>query len=227
MKWVQRGSLRIVIGGLFVVAMVSPFGDYLDTSLTLHMVLQHAFYLAAGFLLASGMDMFVLAGSANSTTISKAYASLLRVNAAYNKRGLLTFFASGILVAYWHLPANFDAAVLNEGIHITMHLTFLLVGSLIFVGSKLLTWRVRTFLLLVPSKAMGIFGAYLLFSASYVYQVYPASQQTESGFAMVVMMLGMDLTLVPYWLYKYFQPTTKPGLSVPVGPAERKLKYES
>ncbi len=156
----------------------------------------------------------VLAGSAVSSTVSREYAALLRINAAYNKKGLLTFLIAGVLVAFWHLPANFDAAVLNEGIHIQMHMTFLLVGSLIYAGSKLLTWRVRTFLVLIPSKAMGIFGAYLMFTTGYVYAVYPAWQQTECGLAMVVMMLGMDLTLVPYWLYKYFQKASAPVLQV-------------
>ncbi len=215
MKWVQRGLFRILLGVFLVLAMLTSFGDYLDTTLTLHMVVQHAFYLAAGFLLASGADMLVLAGTPLSSIVSSTYAGLLRINALYNKKGLLTFFAAGFLVAYWHLPVNFDAAVLSEPVHVTMHTTFMLVGSLIFVGSKLFTWRVRTFLLLVPSKAMGIFGAYLMFTTGYVYSVYPASQQTECGLAMVVMMLGMDLTLVPYWLYKYFQPVQKPTLQVP------------
>ncbi len=215
MKWVQRGLFRILLGVFLVLAMLTSFGDYLDTTLTLHMVVQHAFYLAAGFLLTSGADMLVLTGTAVSSTVSSAYAGLLRINATYNKKGLLTFFAAGFLVAYWHLPVNFDAAVLNEGAHVMMHTTFMLVGSLIFVGSKLFTWRVRTFLLLVPSKAMGIFGAYLMFTTGYVYPVYPASQQTECGLAMVAMMLGMDLTLVPYWLYRYFQPVQKPTLQVP------------
>jgi hypothetical protein len=31
---------------------------------------------------------------------------------------------------------------------------------------------------------------------------------------MVVMMLGMDLTLVPYWLYGYFQAAPAPPLHV-------------
>lgn len=186
----------------------------MDTTLTLHMIVQHVFYLAAGFVLTSGADMLVLAGSAISSTVSRTYAALLRINAAYNKKGLLTFLIAGVLVAFWHLPANFDAAVLNEGIHIQMHMTFLLVGSLIYAGSKLLTWRVRTFLVLIPSKAMGIFGAYLMFTAGYVYAVYPVWQQAECGLAMVVMMLGMDLTLVPYWLYKYFQKAPAPVLQV-------------
>ncbi len=215
MTWVQRGLFRILIGVFLVLAMLTSFGHSLDTTLTLHMVVQHAFYLAAGFLLSSGVDLLVLTGTAISSTVSTTYTGLLRINATYNKKGLLTFLAAGLLVAYWHLPANFDAAFLNESVHVMMHMTFLLVGSLIFVGSKLFTWRVRTFLMLVPSKAMGIFGAYLMFTTTYVYSVYPASQQTECGLAMVAMMLGMDLTLVPYWLYKYFQPAPKPALPVP------------
>jgi len=67
-----------------------------------------------------------------------------------------------------------------------------------------LTGRMRHVLLLAPGKAMGIFGAFLLFTSLYVYPVYPSPEQTEAGLVMVVMMLLMDLTIVPYWLYKYF-----------------------
>lgn len=212
MNWVQRGLIRLLLALLLILLMLTSFGDYLDTTLTLHMILQHAFYLVGGLLLASGTDMLVIAGSAISKKVSRGYSFLLRINATYNKRALLTFLTSGLLVAYWHIPANFDAAVLNEGIHIQMHITFLIVGGLIFIGSKLFTWRVRTFLLLIPSKAMGIFGAFLMFTSGWVYSVYPQWQQAECGLAMVVMMLAMDLTLVPYWLYRYFQSAPKSHL---------------
>lgn len=137
--WVKRGLLRILLGLFLVFAMLTPFGDYLDTSLTLHMIVQHAFYLVGAFLITAGVDMLVLAWSGVSSTASRAYAALLRINAKYNKKGLVTFFIAGLLVLYWHLPANFDAAVLDEGIHILMHTTFMVVGSLLFVGSKLFT----------------------------------------------------------------------------------------
>jgi hypothetical protein len=68
----------------------------------------------------------------------------------------------------------------------------------------MLTGRMRYVLLLVPGKAIGMFGAFLLFTPMYVYQVYPAFQQVEAGLVMVVIMLVMDLTIVPYWLYNYF-----------------------
>jgi cytochrome c oxidase assembly factor CtaG len=128
----------------------------------------------------------------------------MKFNVGLNPRGVTTFILAALLTAYWHIPAIFDAAVLNDNIHIIMHFTFTIVGGLLFIGSGLLTGRMRHVLLLVPGKAMGIFGAFLLFTTLYVYPVYPIPEQAEAGLVMVVMMLVMDLTIVPYWLYRYF-----------------------
>jgi cytochrome c oxidase assembly factor CtaG len=185
--------------------MLTPFGESLDSTLTLHMVVQHFFYLAGGFLIASGADLLILGGSKFSRRLTSIYSALMKVNASINKRGLVTFVIAALLTAYWHVPAIFDAAVLNDSIHIMMHFTFTVVGGLLFIGAGLLTGRMRHVLLLVPGKAMGIFGAFLLFTMMYVYPVYPKPEQAEAGLVMVVMMLVMDLTIVPYWLYKYFQ----------------------
>jgi hypothetical protein len=38
----------------------------------------------------------------------------------------------------------------------------------------------------------------------YIYSVYPASEQVEAGVAMEVVMLILDLTVLPLWLYNYF-----------------------
>lgn len=168
------------------------------------MTVQHFFYLAGGFLLASGIDLIVLGSSKFSKPLTRFYSKLLRVNASVNRHGLITFLIAGILTAYWHIPANFDAAVLNSSVHILMHFTFTVVGGLLFMGAGLMTGRMRHILLIAPGKAMGVFGAFLLFTTLYVYPVYPSSQQTEAGLVMVVMMLLMDMIIVPYWLYKYF-----------------------
>jgi hypothetical protein len=61
-----------------------------------------------------------------------------------------------LLAAFWHIPANFDAAVIDGNIHIVMHVTFTSVGILLFVGAGMLTGRMRHVLVLVPGKAMGI-----------------------------------------------------------------------
>jgi cytochrome c oxidase assembly factor CtaG len=201
---VKHGFLRILLGVLLILSMLTPFGESLDSTLTLHMVVQHFFYLAGGFMLASGADLLILGWSKFSETVTTAYTALMRANVHFNRRGLVTFVLAAALTTYWHIPANFDAAVLNENVHILMHFTFTLVGGLLFIGAGLLTGRMRHILLLVPGKAMGLFGAFLLFTSAYVYPVYPSPEQPEAGLVMVVMMLVMDLTIVPYWLYRYF-----------------------
>ena len=210
MGTIKKGIFRTSLGILFIVSVLTPFGESLDSTLTLHMIVQHFFYLAGGFLLASGADLLILGSTKFSRPLTSIYSTLMKANVSVNKRGLVTFVIAGLLAAYWHIPANFNAAVLDDNIHIMMHFTFTVVGSLMFVGAGLLTGRMRHVLLLVPGKAMGIFGAFLMFTTLYVYPVYPAPEQTEAGLVMVVMMLVMDLTIVPYWLYKYFgkQPPT-------------------
>jgi hypothetical protein len=51
---------------------------------------------------------------------------------------------------------------------------------------------------------LGAFGVFLLITQSYLYSVYPFSEQSEAGLVFVVMMLLMDSTIVPLWLYNYF-----------------------
>lgn len=201
---VKSGIIKVCLGAFCILSMLTPFGHSLDSTLTLHMTIQHFFYIAGGFLLASGVDLLVLGGSKFSKRLTRVYSELMKVNASFNRRGLVAFAVAGLLTAYWHIPANFDAAVIDNDIHVIMHVTFSFVGTLLFIGAGMLTGRMRHVLLLVPGKAMGLFGAFLLFTPMYVYQVYPASQQTETGVVMVVMMLVMDLTIVPYWLYNYF-----------------------
>lgn len=46
------------------------------------------------------------------------------------------FILSAGVIVFWHLPASWDAAVLNPFIHVVEHLSFLLVG--LFAGSWLL-----------------------------------------------------------------------------------------
>lgn len=201
---IVRGIFRALLGLLLIMAMLTPWGESLDSSLTLHMVVQHAFYLAGGFLIAAGADLLILGSSKFSRAVISTYSKLMRANVRLNKRGLVSFLIAALLAVYWHIPSNFNAAVLNENVHVLMHLTFTVIGGLLFIGSGLLTGRMRHVLLLLPGKAMGIFGAFLLFTTWYVYPVYPLAEQSETGLVMVVMMLVMDLTIVPYWLYKYF-----------------------
>ncbi len=176
----------------------------MGSRLILHMVSEHFVFIAAGCLFAYGIDSLTLVASRLSKKVLEGYNFYLKINFILNKRGITTFAAAAFLTAYWYLPANFDAALLSESVHIEMHFTFLLVGGLVYAGSKMLTKSMKQIAPVIISKAMGLSGTFLLLTPAYLYSVYPSSEQAEAGVVMLVMMLLMDVSILPVWLYNYF-----------------------
>jgi len=169
---IRQGVAAILAAMPSLILMLASFGDYLDSTLALHIVVQHLIFLVGGYLFANGLDIVILSASRSSTRVTRVYMQLLRANFLLNRRGLI------------------------------------LVGGLVFTSSKLLTQRTRHFVVLLPEKAMGIFGAFLLFTSEHVYEVYQVVEQATIGLIMVVMMLVMDPTILPYWFYAYFGKKT-------------------
>jgi hypothetical protein len=97
---VKRGLLPILLRPILILSMLTPFSESLDSTLTLHIVVQHVFYLAGGFMLASGADLLVLGWSKFSETVTSAYTALMRANVHFNRHGLLTFALAAALTAY-------------------------------------------------------------------------------------------------------------------------------
>lgn len=169
------------------------------------MNMAHGFlYIAAGFLISYGVDSLIFVASAFHRKVAEMYRHLLTANSVLNKWGIAAFVTASLLTAYWYLPANFDAAVLSVMVHFEMHVTLFGVGCLVFGGSRGLTRRARQLAPIVLGKAMGLYGAILLLTPTYIYSVYPAPQQAEAGVVMEVLMLVLDLTVLPIWLYNYF-----------------------
>jgi cytochrome c oxidase assembly factor CtaG len=204
-----RGAVTIGTGIILLLVTFTTIGQYLESDLGLHMVIQHFLYAVAGFLVAYGIDYVVMATSRMYYCISQACLIFLRWNSTFNKRGIVAFVAAVLLTVYWYLPSNFDAAVLNKQIHFTMHITLLIVGAFIFVGAKTLNARVRNIAPIIVGKAMGFLGMFLLVTPSNVYSTYPVAEQSLAGLVLVVLMLVMDFTIVPVWLYNYFGSKAK------------------
>ena len=203
-RLITKGLLAVASGFALILILLSPIGELLESTLALHMVVDHNLFMICGILLTYGFDTLLLADSKVSSAAAGCYRTLLSVNARYNKRGLLGVGVAAALAIYWHLPGNFDAAVLNESIHLQMHLSFVLVGSLLFLGYKLLTRKMRGWLIVGVCKPMEIFGAYLLVTPTILYTVYPAADQAIAGAAMVFMCLAVDATIFTNWLCTMF-----------------------
>jgi cytochrome c oxidase assembly factor CtaG len=201
--WLLRSVFAISTASVIIFSVITPLGAYLETTLTLN--IAHSYlYAAAGFLVSYGLESLAFVASVFQKRVAEVYRHLLTMNSVLNKWGIAAFVTASLLTAYWYLPANLGAAVRSMTVHFEMHVTLFIVGGLVFVGSRGLTKRARQLAPIILGKAMGLYGGILLLTPSVIYSVYPAPQQSETGVIMEVLMLVLDLTVLPIWLYKYF-----------------------
>jgi len=74
MPQIRLGLVAIATGLIMLGSMLSPLGELLEGTLVTHMIVQHFFFLAAGVLLAYGIDSSLLVASRLSTKASWAHA---------------------------------------------------------------------------------------------------------------------------------------------------------
>jgi cytochrome c oxidase assembly factor CtaG len=196
--------VAIVAGSIMLLSTLSPLGEVLQRALITQMVVQCFFFVVAGYLLACGIDSLILVVSQFSNKASRAYALMRRANSAVNKYGLLTLASAVSLVGFWYTPARFDAAVMSVNLLHQMQTTLLVAGGLIFVGSQLLNKKLKLFAPVIVGKAMGLYGTFLLLTPFTVYAAYPVHEQADAGVALLIIMMGLDFTILPIWLYNYF-----------------------
>jgi len=129
---------------------------------------------------------------------------------------LVPLSSAAILIGYWYLPAQLSAAAGSVEVGVEMQLAFLFAGALIFVGAAFLSRRLKLITLVVVGKALGLYGMFLLLIPTAVYRTYPAYEQAYAGTALVFLMLTLDFTIMPLWLYNYFAkaPGTHPSITL-------------
>jgi plastocyanin len=159
-----------------LVTGLPPFDDATEVDLTLHM-LQHVLIIVAGVLI--------------------AYPHLGRRLIREGKGGPIpgvALLASAALIVFWHLPGPWDSAVLDPGVHVIEHLSFLLVGLL--AGSWLLLLTDSGKIGALMAAFFGHMGyAVVLISPwnAQVYDLYTLSNQVILGW--VLLLTGPSLVI--------------------------------
>lgn len=202
-----RAFAALLLSGVLILSLFPPLEliDYVYWIFALgfrvapevFIMFSDLLLLFAGFLLAYSLGKFL-------STRSLMPELFHRVNS----RGIPSLIAAVLIIVYWHVPFVLDSALLNFRLHVIMHFSLLMAGSLIFLGAVLLTDRTRKIMSILGCKAMGIFGVFLLVTSgsgySSFYSVYPLNQQAQLGLSMMIMMFIFEGFLIPYWLYQYF-----------------------
>jgi len=204
MPRIRLGLVAIAAGFIMLGSMLTPLGELLESSLVTTMM-QHFLFFAVGVLFGYGVESSMLVASRLSSKVSRVRALLGKVNLTVNKWGLFTFLAAAVLIAFWYTPAQFDEATLIAYVHVEMDVTMIFAGGLVFVGCRFLSKRMKLIAPIVAGKLMGLYGSFLLLTPVTLYATYPIYEQAEAGVVMMFLMLGLDFTLVPIWLYCYFR----------------------
>jgi cytochrome c oxidase assembly factor CtaG len=202
--------LALLLSWILILSLFPPleFIDYVYWAFALgfsiapevFIMLSDLLLLLAGYLLSYSLTGFLFTRPRKLDVLD----SFSRMN----RGGIPSLIAAALIIVYWHVPTVLDAALLNFELHVIMHFSLLVAGSLIFLGANLLADRTRKIMSILGCKAMGIFGVFLLVTSGTgygrFYSVYPISQQAQLGLSMMIMMFVFEGFLVPYWLYQYF-----------------------
>ncbi len=185
---------------LFVLsAGLPPFDDATEVDLTLHM-LQHVLMILSGVLV--------------------AYPHLGRRLVKGGKGGAypaVALAAASVLIIFWHLPGPWDEAVINPGVHVVEHFSFLLVG--LMAGS----WM----LLLSDSGKIGALMAAFFGHMAYavvlispwnaqVYALYSLADQVVLGWVLLLtgptLVVGVAYVIArnPDWLGGFSNQAGRP-----------------
>ena len=210
----QDGLLQIILGNAFILLLTSPTLErYEVQNLFFHIMIEHILYLSTGFLFASGTDSVIKSFKYSSSNyqrqILQYYSRYLVLNNRFNPFGMITGLLFLISLFYWHIPSNFDSAVVDLNLHMTMHFSIILSGIFLYSSFKMISRIQSLIFILSIDKTMGVLGFFLASGNSQIYQTYPLSVQMTSGFWMIFMMVGIDLICILLILKTFFTSTPK------------------
>ena len=188
----NRGILLLSSGVITTAIMVLPWAGELEAqSMAFHMIAEHLGFVAGSLLISFGIeiivrDMVVNRGKSRFVfAIGTIYQRLIKANRRFNTHGVIGVPVAIIILIYWHLPANFDLAVLTEEIHLMMHISFILLGVIVFMNVKAISKGELLTHIFALMIAMVVWGIVLITTPEHLYSSYPMTQQAEAGIVMV------------------------------------------
>lgn len=199
-------NVKLMAGGLAVtlLVLIQPVDSMADANLTVHM-LQHMALFIGSIVFGYGLERYLfskLLALRRRTYVGwKLFTSVMRFNAM--TRGLV--FAAvipAIVFTYWHYPANFDLAVVNENVHILEHLSYIISGSLVGLSIVAITRKIRYVLLYSGFMQAGMMGSMMLVWPDF-YPVFSATQNTDME-TFLMMFGAVGIAAISSYMLKAF-----------------------
>jgi putative membrane protein len=205
------GRIAVFAVGLamILVALVSPIDELGDQLLVMHMV-QHVILLdLVPICLILGLNKVLLRPATRKLTGIERRAGYL----AHPAFAVVLY--AGIMWA-WHIPAMYDAALRNSGVHAFEHACFLIAGTLYWwhllspIRSRMRTGGMGPVAYMASTKLLvGVLGIVLAFAPASFYPFYehhphywglsPSVDQSMAGLTMALeqsIVMGIALVVL-------------------------------
>ena len=167
--WFGTGLLAIV------VALESPLDALSEQLFAFHMSQHMLLILVAAPLLVVGAPVAPLLWALPEPARRRAVASAFRTAAVFLTSAPIAFAAHSLALWLWHLPALYEAALSNRGIHILEHLSFVATAVLFWWAIVHITRAVGVLYLFGLALQSTLLGALLAFSPTPWYTAHQAS----------------------------------------------------
>jgi len=141
-------------------------------------------------------------GTTWQQTLMKCWTGIVRYLFAINRSPFLPLVSVIILLIFWHVPTVFDYAVFDGKVHILQHLSFILVGMLLFLCTRQLGESLTLYLLISSVGMMILSGLVLALTNGRIYVPYTISSHNVAGEYMLAMSIAIAVICLPVYLIR-------------------------
>lgn len=204
-------------GGLIVISFQDTVLFTLESDLGNHMILEHTLFFLMGYLgiKTSETILKILCASikndlgdhhANDTSwqrnLMKHWTRIVRYLFMINRIPFIPLIFAIILLTFWHVPKVFDYAVFDAQVHILQHLSFILIGMLLFLCTRQLGESLTLFLLVTSVGMMILSGLVLALANARIYVPYTISSHNVAGDYMLAISIAIAVICFPVYLIR-------------------------
>ena len=125
---------------------------------------------------------------------------LRRVFFKLNKKSLYLSIPVFAIIMVWHVPGIFNLSLLYQDVHIFQHLSFIIVGILVYLSTRFGFESYSIFYMLSSMGVMILSGIVLSITDSNIYEFYSLESHHRAGEYMFYFTLILGLVVFPYYL---------------------------
>ena len=191
---VSRGMARLGLPaalGLLAVLVFLPSRNFLESSMTRHMLVQYPLLMLCGALLAGGLS----AALADRALVREVPAS------SWNAYGMTGLFGTALGLALLMIPRVLDLALVNPWVEFIKMTILVASGAAIYMSWRPAGWLVQGFFLGQVLPMMAVAGTLYESSPTRVCNAYLLNDQVLLGQLLIWIAAGTALA----WLAALFR----------------------